>query len=349
MAAQIARISSIKQWARQRWSIVAAVTVGVVIGGVGPALVRAAIPDTSGVIHACYGTGVANRGKTKIIDSPSQSCANNEAAITWNQAGNGTGPGAGFVSSLVGADLTSASLPYRNFSNMDLHTANFTRATLTGSDFHGANLTGAQISGGKTSKANFQNVNFTNATFNAAFTGNPEDPMYDEMTLANTNLAGANFTGASFKGFLDGGSYVGATFANVKIGGQIAHANFHNVDFRTIVVDQTALSPGFVDSDLSGANFSGYHFAGTNPFFIIGNLTGANLSNTQLRKVYFSDISVMAGTNFTNAHFDGAILANVNMTQATITGATWTNTTCPDATNSNNNGNTCVGHLVPLP
>jgi hypothetical protein len=27
-----------------------------------------------------------------------------------------------------------------------------------------------------------------------------------------------------------------------------------------------------------------------------------------------------------------------------VIGVIWNNTTCPDGTNSNNNGNTCVGH-----
>ena len=30
---------------------------------------------------------------------------------------------------------------------------------------------------------------------------------------------------------------------------------------------------------------------------------------------------------------------------ATLTGVHWSNTTCPDGTNSDNDGNTCVGHL----
>jgi hypothetical protein len=33
------------------------------------------------------------------------------------------------------------------------------------------------------------------------------------------------------------------------------------------------------------------------------------------------------------------------LTGATLTGITWAQTTCPDGTNSNTNGYTCIGHL----
>jgi hypothetical protein len=51
----------------------------------------AAIPDSSGVIHACY----ANSGGLRVIDtqtSPAQSCRPNEQPLDWSQAG---GPGSG--------------------------------------------------------------------------------------------------------------------------------------------------------------------------------------------------------------------------------------------------------------
>ena len=54
--------------------------------------------------------------------------------------------------------------------------------------------------------------------------------------------------------------------------------------------------------------------------------------------------------NLTGANLKGANLTGANLTRATLTGAnlsgvTWSNTTCPDGTNSNNNGGTCLGHL----
>jgi hypothetical protein len=48
-------------------------------------VVLAAIPDTNGVIHACYTTGLFSR--VRIIDSANSNCNFGETALTWNQAG----------------------------------------------------------------------------------------------------------------------------------------------------------------------------------------------------------------------------------------------------------------------
>jgi len=48
----------------------------------------------------------------------------------------------------------------------------------------------------------------------------------------------------------------------------------------------------------------------------------------------------MRGTNLTNANLAGA-----NLQGANIKDAIWSNTICPDGTNSDANGGTCVKHL----
>ena len=47
----------------------------------------------------------------------------------------------------------------------------------------------------------------------------------------------------------------------------------------------------------------------------------------------------------TNADFTNTDLAGANMDLAFLMGATWANTTCPDGTNSNDDGDTCVNNL----
>lgn len=64
----------------------AAVTGVALAGGAAGAFVMAAIPDSNGVIHACYatkdGTGL------RLIDSEAgQACTSKETGITWNQTG----------------------------------------------------------------------------------------------------------------------------------------------------------------------------------------------------------------------------------------------------------------------
>lgn len=108
----------------------------------------------------------------------------------------------------------------------------------------------------------------------------------------------------------------------------------------------------------AGANFTNSTFSGGNMRF--ADFTGANFTNTVLQ-------TDARGSNFTNANFTGAQLvgqgfpdanvSNANFTNANLSGsdfenaitvgAVWSNTTCPDGTNSDANGNTCEGHLVP--
>ncbi|HST25105.1 MAG TPA: hypothetical protein VLJ76_03860 [Gaiellaceae bacterium] len=63
-----------------------AVAVGCLAGG----LAYASVPDSSGVIHACYNTSTLHGplGVVRAIDTAKgQTCASYEAALTWNQVG----------------------------------------------------------------------------------------------------------------------------------------------------------------------------------------------------------------------------------------------------------------------
>jgi len=66
--------------------------VGVVLGVVGVAggIAYASIPDSGGVIHACYspnGAKDTNGAQLNIVDSATASCSRNQAEITWSQTG----------------------------------------------------------------------------------------------------------------------------------------------------------------------------------------------------------------------------------------------------------------------
>ena len=105
----------------------------------------------------------------------------------------------------------------------------------------------------------------------------------------------------------------------------------------------------------------------TDPDICIGNLNfqtlvGANLSGANLSGAYLESLN-LSNANLSNANLSGANLTFVNLTGANLTGANmlsiicgdysqygvlvvWQNTTCPDGTNSDNDGGTCVGHGV---
>lgn len=86
------------------------------------------------------------------------------------------------------------------------------------------------------------------------------------------------------------------------------------------------------NSEIPGANLTGADLAGASlgPTNLNGaNLTGANLGGADLN-----------GGNFSNANLTGA-----NLKGDVLIGVTFNNTTCPDRTNSDNDGDTCAGHL----
>ncbi|MEX1102817.1 MAG: redoxin domain-containing protein, partial [Dehalococcoidia bacterium] len=106
-----------------------------------------------------------------------------------------------------------------------------------------------------------------------------------------------------------------------------------HIDFRGCVLDGARLDR----HTMNAASFAGVSAAGARMAFVQlnnGDLSGADLSHSDL---------VRAGlpwTNFTNANLLGADLTN-----AITRGATWNNTICPDGTNSDANGGTCVGTI----
>jgi hypothetical protein len=53
----------------------------------------------------------------------------------------------------------------------------------------------------------------------------------------------------------------------------------------------------------------------------------------------------LTDADLTNANLTDARLIGAHLAGATLTGIIWSHTTCPDGTNSNHDGNTCVGHL----
>jgi hypothetical protein len=72
---------------RSRRVVLAAVAVLVVTAGVA----WASVPDGAGVIHACYQVDANGNpdggGKLRLIDSSSEACKKNEAALNWSQSG----------------------------------------------------------------------------------------------------------------------------------------------------------------------------------------------------------------------------------------------------------------------
>ena len=82
------------------------------------------------------------------------------------------------------------------------------------------------------------------------------------------------------------------------------------------------LNASLADTDWTGADLRDALFQGT-------NLQGAFMPTAQL----------------TNTIFFDADLSGANLLGVDLSTVGWTNTICPDGTNSDSHGFTCVGHL----
>ena len=76
---------------------------------------------------------------------------------------------------------------------------------------------------------------------------------------------------------------------------------------------------------------------------------GADLHRADLRWTIFN-AATFVGADLRYARLNGADLSRADLTGANLRHArglpsvTWSDTTCPDGTNSDANGGTCVGH-----
>jgi len=91
-------------------------------------------------------------------------------------------------------------------------------------------------------------------------------------------------------------------------------------------------------ADLTSANATNANFTGA--YLDGANLSSATLSQGQLER------AVLTRANLSGAKLNFANLTGATLTGATLTGVIWSQTTCPDGTNSNNDGGTCLGHLT---
>ena len=101
------------------------------------------------------------------------------------------------------------------------------------------------------------------------------------------------------------------------------------------------------NANLSGCYLPGANLAGASATMV--NLTGAYLDHANLSGANLTQASLqrswLVNANLSSAKLNFANLSGSKTTGATFTGASWVQTTCPDGTNSNNDGGTCVGHL----
>lgn len=298
---------------KHRIITVALVAAGLLIIGFGSMAVRAAVPTISGAVRACYQTsGAFANGQTRIIDTATQSCSVDETAVDLSKATPGD-----FVTNLAGGDFTGVNFAYRNFADANMSGSLFYQTSMRGGDFRLANLSGS--------------------TFSSI------------IDMTGTNLTGTNLANTQWtNGGAINGDFRQATLTGMQFNGSsFENSNFQGVDFSTTNLFGGGFSNG---TNLSSADFTGAYDTGNNLSIAVysANLASADFSGSGhvLLNSTFHQANV-AGADFTNVLFQDSNLGQTDFTGATLSGATWSNTICPDGTNSNDNGNTCSGHLSP--
>jgi len=116
--------------------------------------------------------------------------------------------------------------------------------------------------------------------------------------------------------------------------------NFNNANLANANLTKTSVDgSGFIQANLAGANMTSI-LAGATTRFALAYLYGANLTSAQLAG---SDLD---GANLHFADLSYANLKGANMINTNVIGVTWLHTTCPDGTDSESDGHTCIGHGV---
>ena len=131
-----------------------------------------------------------------------------------------------------------------------------------------------------------------------------------------------------------------------------------NCDFRSVSIPVDATGAYFPNTNFLSANLAGAHLALANlqsADLDFVNLTNADLYHADLRLAILG--GNLTGVDLVGANLTGADLSTSDLTNADLSSAvgltgttvhlvTWSNTICPDGTNSNFDGNTCLGHGI---
>jgi len=252
----------------------------------------------------------------------------------------------------AGADYARCNLTGVNFSDANLTGADFQGATLTNADLGGANLSGANLKNGTVTGADLGATDLSGATLthvvSGGTTGTPASLPSEWTVVAGylvgpyANLTGANLSGADlssldlYKVILNDADLSGANLTDATVKGSHLQGTVLADATLTGVISGGKITgtPASLPPDWTLVGTSIRYLAGPAADLANADLYGANVANTDLTDANLSD------ANLSFANLTGANLAGAN-----LSGVIWSDTTCPDGTNSNNDGDTCVNNL----
>lgn len=162
--------------------------------------------------------------------------------------------------------------------------------------------------------------------------------------------------------------------------GQVTALQTENATLKGVITSLTAIVDGLVEQQrchtrpadlradedgnyIGGVNWSGCDKTGLSMWGqYVGGSVLENLTNADLSFVNFT-LANLVGIEAPGSNLEGARFVNVNMSYSQFQGAivvtaekaqqfghaetVFINTWCPDETNSDANGGTCAGHMIP--
>jgi uncharacterized protein YjbI with pentapeptide repeats len=228
---------------------------------------------------------------------------------------------------LIGADLANDNLSGVDFRNIDMHDSDLSFGNHPNADFSNANLTNSDLAYSVLDGSRFTGANLDHADF-----------QYTSLIgVSSGGITGTNVL-LPLNWQLTAGYLVGPS-ADLR-NAQLANADLRQAQLMYAQIAYGTLAgSNLANSDLRGADARGADLNGsdlTSATLMWSNLSWANLSNANLTGANLSG-AVLAGVNFNGANLTGADLTN-----ADLTGVNWQNTICPDGTNSDAHGQTCM-------
>jgi uncharacterized protein YjbI with pentapeptide repeats len=273
---------------------------------------------------------------------------------------------------LTGANLTGANLTGAYLYLAYMNDATLTDANLTAADLNLTNLTGV-VSGGIIGTpavfpedwslvdgylvgplANLTGANLTDADLSSADLG--------YSTLADANLSGADLSGVDLNRVISGGIIgtpsalpSGWLLVDGYLIGQGANLNDANLNGANLTDADLELTE-LIGATLANANLSGADLSSADLYDVAsGGITGTPSAFPNDGWSIINGYLVGPGANLTDADLSGVDLSGVDLTTGNLTGANlsganlsgviWSDTICPDGTNSNSDGDTCVNNL----
>lgn len=156
----------------------------------------------------------------------------------------------------------------------------------------------------------------------------PLDLQSPFQDLSNCNLKGVTINGNV--PVLGGSSLYGSNLSGANLNGATVIGGYKPLQY----------------ANLSGANLKGATLGGgANELAVLqsANLSGANLNGTTIAGPRALSLTNLTGANLNKA----SVVASESPLDEPLQDAVYGDTTCPDGTNSDNDGGTCVGHGVP--